>query len=278
MIARAFVALLLLAAAVARAGQPDEEGCKDHPLVSRMPGYHIYRCRSAEFEAPELYKDAHRNKAPVEGRLTEVQYDIDQGRATPSPLQIARNYEAALGRIGGQVVSSFEDGGGRISTVRVVRGGSESWVQVVSYNPEQYTVTIVEKAAMTQEVVASAAVLGAGLAAAGHVEVPGIYFDTGKSTLKSESDAALRECAGLLRANAALKVYVVGHTDGVGGLAPNLTLSAARADAVAKALVTRFGVDGRRLASFGAGPCAPVASNATEDGRARNRRVELVAQ
>jgi outer membrane protein OmpA-like peptidoglycan-associated protein len=110
------------------------------------------------------------------------------------------------------------------------------------------------------------------------VEVPGILFDTGKATLRPESDAALAECAKLLAQSPALKVYVVGHTDNQGGLASNLALSAARADAVVKALVGRFKVAAARLAPYGAGPYAPVAANTTDDGRARNRRVELVAQ
>lgn len=86
------------------------------------------------------------------------------------------------------------------------------------------------------------------------------------------------EVAKLLKADAALKVWVVGHTDATGVAAQNLTLSAARAAAVVQALVQKHGIEARRLGSFGAGPYAPVASNADESGRAKNRRVELVAQ
>ena len=81
----------------------------------------------------------------------------------------------------------------------------------------------------------------------------------------------------MLQDNAALKVWVVGHTDNVGSMESNMALSGARAAAVVKALVQR-GIGGARLAPHGAGPYAPIASNATEEGRARNRRVELVAQ
>ena len=79
----------------------------------------------------------------------------------------------------------------------------------------------------------------------------------------------------MLQANAALKVWVVGHTDNVGSAESNLTLSGARAAAVVKALALR-GIGANRLAPHGAGPYAPVASNRTEAGRAKNRRVELV--
>ena len=86
------------------------------------------------------------------------------------------------------------------------------------------------------------------------------------------------EIAKLLAAEPALRVYVVGHTDGVGGLEANLKLSQARAEAVAEALVKTHGVAAARLRSFGNGPYAPVATNDSEAGRARNRRVELVKQ
>jgi OmpA-OmpF porin, OOP family len=111
----------------------------------------------------------------------------------------------------------------------------------------------------------------------GHVEVPGIFFDFGKSDIKPESEPALKELTAMLQSTAALKVWVVGHTDNVGPVESNATLSGARAAAVVKALVQRE-IGANRLAAHGAGPYAPVASNATDEGRARNRRVELVAQ
>jgi OmpA-OmpF porin, OOP family len=278
MILRTLLALALALPILAAAGEPDAEGCKDHALVTRLPGYHIYLCRGSEFDAVKFHSDANGNETTVEGRYSEIIYYIDQGRSPPSPLQVARNYENALTKIGGKIVTSYEDGGGRISTLRLARDGKEYWIETVTFNPEQYTVRVLEKVGMVQEVVADAAALKAGLAAAGHVEVPGILFDTGKSALRPESDRALGELAKLLAGSPGLKAYVVGHTDNAGTLASNLALSAARADAVVKALTARFQVDARRLAPFGAGPYAPVASNATEEGKARNRRVELVAQ
>jgi outer membrane protein OmpA-like peptidoglycan-associated protein len=130
---------------------------------------------------------------------------------------------------------------------------------------------------MKQDVVADAAALRSGLQENGHVEVPGILFDFGKSDVKPESEPALKELTAMLQANTALKVWVVGHTDNVGSAESNLTLSGARAAAAIKALALR-GIGANRLAPHGAGPYAPVASNATDEGRARNRRVELVAQ
>lgn len=106
----------------------------------------------------------------------------------------------------------------------------------------------------------------------------GIYFDTASATLKAESAAAIQEIAKMLKTEPALKVYIVGHTDAVGNADSNLKLSRDRAESVIHALVTTHGIQAARLRSFGNGPFAPVASNTSEDGRALNRRVELVLQ
>jgi outer membrane protein OmpA-like peptidoglycan-associated protein len=131
---------------------------------------------------------------------------------------------------------------------------------------------------MTQEVVANAAALSGGLTGNGHVVVTGILFDTGKTDVKPESGPALQEIAKLLKANPKLKVYVVGHTDNVGALAANMDLSKRRAASVVLSLTTKYGVPATQLDAIGDGPSAPVASNDSDDGRALNRRVELVKQ
>jgi len=125
--------------------------------------------------------------------------------------------------------------------------------------------------------VANADALKSGLADVGHVEVPGIFFDFGKADIKPESQPAIDEVVKMLKASPALKVWVVGHTDNVGLGETNVALSNARAAAVVKALVAA-GIEPRRLIPEGVGPFSPVASNTTEDGRAKNRRVELVTQ
>ena len=114
------------------------------------------------------------------------------------------------------------------------------------------------------------------LAAEGRIALYGIYFDTNKSAVKPESRPTLEQIAKLLKDSPTLKLQVVGHTDNVGGADANLGLSKRRADAVVAALVEDFGVEATRLDASGAGMGKPVADNATEDGRAKNRRVELV--
>jgi outer membrane protein OmpA-like peptidoglycan-associated protein len=122
-----------------------------------------------------------------------------------------------------------------------------------------------------------AAAMAKGLGEKGHVALYGIYFDTDKATLKPESKPTLEEIAKLLRGQGKLGVYIVGHTDSQGSHDHNMDLSRRRAEAVAAELVRSYGIAKERLRTAGLGFLAPVGSNATEDGRALNRRVELVA-
>jgi outer membrane protein OmpA-like peptidoglycan-associated protein len=139
-------------------------------------------------------------------------------------------------------------------------------------------IEIVEPKAMpTGQVTVDAKAIGAGLQAEGRIALYGILFDTGKTELKPDSNAQLDQMAAVLKAQPALKVFIVGHTDNVGGLDANLKLSQGRAQAVVAALTQR-GIAASRLLAHGNANYAPVASNAGEDGRARNRRVEMVLQ
>ena len=137
---------------------------------------------------------------------------------------------------------------------------------------------VVEKQAMNQDVVADAKSLANSIKESGKAAVYGIYFDTGLSVLKPESKPTLQEIARLLNSDPGLKLYVVGHTDSKGTFDANIKLSMDRAAAVVNALVTQFSVNASRLKAFGDGPTAPVSTNDTEEGRALNRRVELVKQ
>ena len=124
----------------------------------------------------------------------------------------------------------------------------------------------------------AAASVETALKTTGRVELHGIYFDFGSAAIKPESEPVLKEIADALAKNAAWKLGVEGHTDNVGGDAPNLDLSRRRAAAVKEALTTRFHVEGARLTTAGYGASKPKEPNDTAEGRARNRRVELVKQ
>lgn len=139
-------------------------------------------------------------------------------------------------------------------------------------------IEIVEPKAMpTGQVTVDAKAIGQGLQAEGKIALYGLFFDTGKTDVKAESKAQLDQMAAVLMAQPALKVLIVGHTDNVGSIDANLALSEGRAKAVVAALTQR-GIAASRLQARGIANFAPIASNAAEDGRARNRRVEMVLQ
>lgn len=143
----------------------------------------------------------------------------------------------------------------------------------------QVVLYVVELKPMQSDLVTvDAAALASDITRTGHSAVYGIYFDTGKADIKPESDAALKEISKLLQQDPKLALHVVGHTDNVGSLASNMDLSRRRADAVAKVLTAKYSIGAPRLTAQGVGPLAPVSSNDSEDGRAKNRRVELVKQ
>lgn len=119
-------------------------------------------------------------------------------------------------------------------------------------------------------------VLYDALAARGRWVTQGILFATGKAEVQPESRPVLAEIAATLKAHADLRILIEGHTDNVGAPAANLALSEARAAAVKAALVSQYGVDGSRISTEGFGDTRPAVPNTTAEGRAQNRRVELV--
>jgi outer membrane protein OmpA-like peptidoglycan-associated protein len=138
-------------------------------------------------------------------------------------------------------------------------------------------VDIVEAKAREQKMVTvKAEEMAKKISTTGSIALYGIYFDFNKADIKSESGLTLEQIAKLLRDDSALKLLVVGHTDNVGAFSFNMDLSQRRAAAVVNALVTRYGIDKNRLMPVGVSFASPVASNKTEEGKAKNRRVELV--
>jgi OOP family OmpA-OmpF porin len=125
-------------------------------------------------------------------------------------------------------------------------------------------------------VTVSAEEMSSEIAKSGRVALYGIHFDFNKTDIKPESTATLNEIAKYLKGSPSVKLLVVGHTDNVGGFESNRDLSQRRAKAVVEALVTKHGIAATRLFPFGVSFAAPLAPNETEDGRAKNRRVELV--
>jgi len=260
--------------------QEDKKGCTDPPLFTRVPGFYLNECQKKEFDAHSFVDPVTKKKVSVEGRWYYYYYNVKKEfYGQKSMLQVARNYANAIEKIGG--VFFIESPNGRDNTwMMVTKEGKEIWASIEQDNwgGNTYYLYIVEKDAMKQEVTADAKFMAEGISSTGHVAIYGIYFDFNKSDVKPESDPALQEINKLLSNNPNLKVFIVGHTDNVGGVDYNMKLSQTRADAVVKALTTKYKVNPQRLKAYGVGQLAPVAPNKTEEGRAKNRRVELVEQ
>jgi len=270
-------AALFLPALGFNAQQSDSAGCKDHPLFpTRMPEYRLSACKVEDFGVYEFWTTkGPKAKIPIEGRFTFITYAFTGQRAAePSALAIVRNYENAIQKVGGTILGSVPNWW---VNGKIVKDGQETWAQIERGNGTIW-LRIVEKKAMEQYIVADAAALGNDIRSTGHAAVYGILFDTGKSSIKPESAQAVGEIAKMLKADASLKIHVVGHTDNVGGVDGNIKLSQDRAEAVLQALVRDHAIAAARLSAYGCGQFAPVASNDTEEGRAKNRRVELVKQ
>lgn len=256
--------------------QDDTEGSKDPVLFSRMPGFYIYRYDDLQFDKFEFQVSPEKTQA-VEGHSLFISYWLKDNVQQPSALQIVRNYTNAIKKIGGQLIYEYEDGGSQNVVIKLVKDKKETWAYVYAAG-NTYNINIIEKEAMGQDVIADASSMANSIKESGKVAVYGIYFDSGKSVLKPESQPTIEEISKLLKSDPNMKLYVVGHTDNTGTFDANMKLSVDRATAVVNTLVSQFSVNAARLKACGDGPTSPVATNDTETGKALNRRVELVKQ
>ena len=273
----ALTTFMLISTAISFGQETDRAGYKDYPGIPRVPGFvlrEVGDCVETAFDAYKFWvKENGKNvQQSVEGHMYYFRYRLKQGVTLPSALQIHRNYQNAARSAGGQVL--IDENG--YTTIRLNKGGKELWMEIHTTVGYVYDLTIIEKEAMKQDVAIDAAAMASNIADTGSVAIYGINFDTASSVIKPESEPAISEIAKLLTNNPTLKVYIVGHTDMVGDAAGNVRLSQARAQSVISDLVSKHGIAAARLLAFGNGPYAPVATNKTDDGRARNRRVELV--
>ena len=292
--------LLCIAGAMAllagpAAAEEDQGGCKDHPLLSRMPNHYIYGCEHSQFEMRRfpvgpMDKEGKAKLQEVEGEFWSIDYLINEGTTKASGLQIQRNYQNAAKKSGGTVEGAypewcsfyldetFQQGNSCTNygtTLKLNTGGKDYWVFVNAAGAggaPGYKLYILAVGEMQQEV--SVNELVEKLNKDGFLTLY-INFDTGKATIKADSDRTLDDAAAALKAAPGLKVEVGGHTDNVGTPQSNEKLSGERAHAVMAALVSR-GVAANRLTAKGYGQSSPIADNRSEDGRAKNRRVELV--
>lgn len=279
-----------------------EEG--DHPLVSRYPGSKLIRTESRDYAQYDLvtnYDDSSEQLSgkSLHGRVTRIAYYNPEDR---SVLEIYKNYEQALKAADAEIlytcvntecapswasskwnrfngISTFTPREARYVAARLMNAEGQTGYVAIMVGQRRHSIDIVEIQEMESElVVVDADALGKALDIRGYAVVEGIFFDTDAAVLKEDSKPALAEVAALLKKKPALKLYVVGHTDMTGSLEHNLDLSRERAKAVVDALVKGYGIAATRLEGHGVGPLSPLASNLSDGGRARNRRVVLVAR
>ncbi len=308
------LALSVLASETAPAGG-DTPGGQDHPALGRIPGAVIVDQSVADYDTLVYPVESERHKvtrvAEREGKLTRTIYLLPAGKSPSTAQAIYRKRLKELGlkilyrcrneRIGfymALVQQTDDDYWTRGNAPRklhcVVAEGelqgrpavvaAYSYEAIYSRTPDgrkgwlpTLRLYILEQAALDARLeVVTAEKMAEALRSDGHIALYNVLFDHDSDRLKPEARTELTEIARFLREHPQIRVYVVGHTDNTGSYDYNLRLSQRRAAAVVKALEEKHGIAPDRLKDVGVGPVAPVASNATEQGRAKNRRVELV--
>ncbi len=233
-----------------------------------MPGYSISNYQQQGFSS---YKFRTRPPQVIEGKYTRIHYYLKDTTQHPGGLAIRRNYENAIKAVGGQVIHSDAN----VSVMKATRNGVEVWAEVQASTGNvgrYYFLHIIEREAMQPVITADA--MAAAIDKDGFIALD-IHFDTGKAEILPESRSVVDEIVSLLKKRPDMRVGVEGHTDNAGTPASNKTLSEARAKAVAAAIVAA-GISARRVDAAGFGQERPIADNRTEEGRAKNRRVEIV--
>lgn len=280
-----------------------DEKAKDSELLARYPGAKVYQHNKVDTETVTI-PFATSDKAPLNltGNLNKHTYTIDN----VSTLKVYENYKDALTKAGFTFISQCEleqcgDGrqakalGGKLALSNDVynwygkpyyllakksQGDASTYVALFIGGYEDQVgvqqIVLEEKQVQTGLVNVNADQLKQQIDAEGKALIYGIYFDTGKSEIKSDSKPTLDAIADLLKRNGDLLLYVVGHTDDTGDRAANVTLSQARAESVVKALINDYQISANRLQAQGVGPYAPASNNTSDAGKQKNRRVELV--
>jgi OOP family OmpA-OmpF porin len=258
--------------------QDEGEELKDTPYFSGMPSYRIDNGEDQEFGDYKFING--KTCTTLEGKKFFRAYTLKTGGKLASDLQITRNYANAVKSLGGTVLvegpvpigDCSENADERLMVGKVQKPEYELWIEVAPFNGgNDYYLVIIVKELMKQAVTSSDMI--EALNRDGYFTLH-INFDPGKSILKVEYDPVIEQIAEMMRQNPELDIIVEGHTDGRGDRQTNLPLSEDRAKAVMNAIVSR-GIDPKRLSAVGYGPDKPIAPIDSEEGLAKNRRVEI---
>ena len=302
-LAKAAVLTLALCAVSPVAWTADAEPGKDHQLVGRYEGSKLTFYHHVKFNEINLLKGPEESALNLEGAISYYYYDYP---ADVSSLEVQRNYESSFKAKGLEILYSEKDGldlGMRLNgvtrwptilirnecgyhgTVRYMLAKHDTThvsiavCDKIAGNPGSIYVAVVENKAMDTGKIkfVDASAMQKSINDTGRVSLYGIHFDFDKDVINPDSQNTIYEMIKLMQGNPQLRLRIVGHTDSQGTEAHNLDLSSRRAGAVIRSLVGA-GIAVERLSSGGAGSSEPVATNDTEEGRAKNRRVELVQQ
>ena len=259
--------------------QNDAEGCKDHPLFNRLTNFYIVSC-SQNFNELQLRMSDSKTERK-EGNLFGIDYafNSDAGQKELSPFQVIKNYENAVIRNGGKMLyknTNVQDADIE-ATFHLSTKEKDYWVKLANFGGtanavEHFFLYVLEMEPMKQEIQASE--MMDALNKEGFIALY-INFETGKSDIKPESQPIVDQIVEMLNQNPTLKISIYGHTDNVGSVKSNQILSENRAKSVMNALIAK-GIVKSRLSFKGYGDTKPIADNNTDEGRAKNRRVEIV--
>jgi outer membrane protein OmpA-like peptidoglycan-associated protein len=250
--------------------EPDAAGCVDSKTFPKLISCRIDDCEKKEADHRDIPVREDASGQPVttavDGESRSITYECS---VNVTPASIVQRASTALHAGGFQIVYQFADKEGTLTAVK-----GELWVLIEAAS-KFYTLVEMKAAPPEVEVANSAAGLAEALERDGHIPVTGIQFLPGRAELMPNSDAVLEEIAKMLEDHPEWRILIESHTDNTGSKAGNLALSTKRASGVANWLARR-GVNRRRVEFVGKGDTEPVAENATEAGRAKNARIELV--
>jgi outer membrane protein OmpA-like peptidoglycan-associated protein len=242
----------------------------DYRLLGHMPNYAAGTPEKKAFDELgfAVRGEEEVTETPAQGAKYVVAYRLKPGAEAASDAEIQENYRAALGLLGAALLYTDP----RTTVGRLEQNGQTIWVRVYSQDGEIEVRAIEEKPFAAPAL--QAAALKSALEKEGRVALY-VGFDGAKAALKPEAARTVAEVVKLLKENPTLKLSIEGHTDDVGPRPANEKLSRDRAAAVLEAIAAG-GIARARLSSAGHGPAKPLADNGTSEGRAKNRRVELV--
>lgn len=257
----------------------DKTGCEnvEPSYLNRLPGYRINNCEESEYKEPGFiyYTGSPAKAIKIEkgGHYRKIIYFKNEGESRKySSSQILNNYFNAITKVKGVELSNNK------TMFKASIDGKEVFIQLSAGNSSDianYLIEVLEVEPMQQDIKLD---LKEAIDRDGKIALYGILFDVNKSTIKPESENALKSVIEYLVSNPSVKMIVVGHTDNSGVFSSNITLSKERAKAVMDYLINIGKITSSRLLSDGVGSLCPVSSNTNEKGKALNRRVEIVRQ